>query len=125
MALVRYSDWLGSHPNPNFVKNYVFPSSNIYKAQVYLMRELVLHRGAHEAPNPTEIDFLAVVKPARPRLNAHGRRIRLGGHPAYLSGNIDIVINQKSEPYLNRAGDVVGHSAGGGHYSVVREPHAE
>ena len=46
IALVKYSDWLGSHPNPSLVKNFVASSSNIYASQVYLMRDMV-DRGWH------------------------------------------------------------------------------
>ncbi len=49
LALVRYSDWLGTHPNPKLVKNYVLPTSNIYRAQEYLMRQMVVARVAHFA----------------------------------------------------------------------------
>jgi hypothetical protein len=113
ISLVKYSDWLGSHPNPSLVKNYVQPSSDIYKAQLYLMRDLE-SRGWHEAPNPTEVDFVKVVKVPLPKTTATGRRVWFGGHPTYRAGVIDVVINQKIEPYLNKAGGVVGHSAGGG-----------
>ena len=41
VALVKYSDWLGSHPNPNFVRNYVATKSNIYHPQVDLMQRPV------------------------------------------------------------------------------------
>ena len=47
IALVNYSDWLGSHPNPNFVRNYVPQTSNIYHPQVYLMQQM-LKRGWHD-----------------------------------------------------------------------------
>jgi hypothetical protein len=113
LTLVRYSDWLGSHPNPNLVKNYVLPTSDIYWAQVYLMRDLV-SRGWHEPPNPTEVDFIKIVRKPVPRLGANGSHLIFDGHLAYIGGDIDIVINEKREPYLNNAGTVVGHTAGGG-----------
>ncbi len=34
ISLVKYSDWLGSHPNPSLVKNYVHHSSDLYRSQV-------------------------------------------------------------------------------------------
>jgi len=30
LALVRYSDWAGVHPNPDLVKNFCFSSADIY-----------------------------------------------------------------------------------------------
>ena len=49
ISLVKYSDWLGSHPNPSLVKNYVQSSSDIYEAQLYLMQRMVID-GMARAP---------------------------------------------------------------------------
>ncbi len=105
IALVTYSDWLGSHPNPNFVRNYVATNSNIYHPQVYVMQQM-LRRGGVISPQPTEIDSLQVVTPPV-------RRILRGGQ-AYLGGVIDVVINEKRYAYLDHSGHVAGHTAGGG-----------
>ncbi len=113
VTLVKYSDWLGSHPNPNFVRNYVATTSNIYEAQLILMRDLVA-RGWHEAPNPTEVDLIKIVKAAALRMTVKGRPLMTAGRRTYSSGIIDVVINQKREPYLNRGGEVVGETSGGG-----------
>jgi hypothetical protein len=113
VCLVRYSDWLGSHPSPSLVKNYVSPTSNIYKPQLYLMRELVA-KGWHEAADPTEIQLLKVVKSPDRRRFVHTKANASSGDVGYSAGVIDVVINQKKEPYLNKAGVVVGYSNGGG-----------
>jgi hypothetical protein len=110
LALVRYSDWLGSHPNPNLVKHYVLPTSNLYRSQVYLMQQMV-KRGWHISPQPTEIDFLKVVVPAVTRRLPNGRR--------YLGGVIETVIDELKSPYLDRFGKVVGRTAGGGPTAYV------
>jgi hypothetical protein len=105
LALVRYSDWLGSHPNPNLVKNYVLPTSNIFRAQQYLMRQMVA-RGWHISPEPTEIEFIRVVAPPVTRT--------LPDKHKYMGGVIECVINEQKSPYLDGTGGVVGHTQGGG-----------
>ena len=91
LALVRYSDWLGTHPNPKLVKNYVLPTSNIYRAQEYLMRQMVV-RGWHISPAPTEINFIKVVTPPVTRT--------LPDKDKYMGGVIECVINEMKYPYL-------------------------
>jgi hypothetical protein len=105
LALVRYSDWVGSHPNPKLVNKYVLPTSNIYRAQVYLMQQMVARRW-YISPQPTEVDFLKVVVPPVTRT--------LPDKQKYLGGVIETVINEMKYPYLNLAGKVVGRTAGGG-----------
>ncbi len=105
ISLVKYSDWLGSHPNPSLVKNYVITASDLYRSQVDLMQKMVTHSW-HISPQPTQIDFLKVVVPPVTRTLPDGRK--------YQGGVIDTVINEIMYPYLNRAGKVVGHTAGGG-----------
>jgi len=124
IALVNYSDWVGSHPNPALVKNYATPGSNIYKPQVYLMQQLV-KRGWHEEQNPTIVTFLHIVyvtvssKPSTAGTEDSSRlRVR--------SGVVGVVIDQMKEPYLDGSGRTVGYSAGGGptawRFSLVRIP---
>ena len=105
ISLVKYSDWLGSHPNPSLVKNYVITASDLYRSQVDLMQKMVNHSW-HISPQPTQIDFLKVVVPPVTRTLPDGRK--------YQGGVIETVINEIMYPYLNRAGKVVGHTAGGG-----------
>ena len=80
IALVNYWDWVGSHPNPNLVKNFLSAGSNIYFYWVDVMNAL-LKRGWHDYPDPTQIDFLKVVAPSE----ALGKGI-------YTNGIIDVVI---------------------------------
>jgi hypothetical protein len=112
ITLVGYSDWVGSHPNPRLVSNYAAPFSNIYNGQVYLMEQLQRHH-LHLPPNPTSVDFLAVVKNPVMRRTRQGKTLSIGGHPAYTDGIIDVVITQVTQPYLNQADRVVGYSAKG------------
>ena len=112
LTLVRYSDWVGSHPNPKLVKNYVSAASDVYAAQVYLMREMAkLH--LHLPPTPSQIDFLVTVKKPIVRRKSDGNPIRLAGRLAYTSGTIYVVVQQVTEPYLNKYNQVVGHSTRG------------
>jgi hypothetical protein len=105
LALVRYSDWVASHPDPNLVKDYAIVTSNIYRSQVYLMEQMV-KRGWHVSPKPTEIYFIKIVTPPVTKTLPGGRR--------YEGGVIETVINELKYPYLNRADKIVGYTAGGG-----------
>ena len=112
LTLTRYSDWVGSHPNPNLVRNYASVRSNIYKPQVYLMMQLD-KRHWHLPPTPTQVDFLAVVKKPSIRRSEKGKPLSVAGHRAYSEGIVNVVIQEMTEAYLNRAGNVVGHTAPG------------
>ena len=112
LTLVRYSDWVGSHPNPKLVKNYVSAASDVYAAQVYLMRQM-LKRRLHLPPTPSQIDFLVTVKKPVRRRRGDGTPLRVAGKPAYTSGTIYVVVQQVTEPYLNAHNQVVGHSTRG------------
>lgn len=112
LALVKYSDWLGSHPNPSLVKNYAAPSSNVYKAQVYLMQQMQ-KRGLHLPPTPSQIDFLVTTKKPTRRRSREGKPLSVAGRPAYTSGSVDVVIDEVTEGYLNRHNEVVGYTAKG------------
>lgn len=112
LALVRYSDWVGTHPNPKLVKLYASPTSDIYAAQVYLMTQMK-KRGWHLPPTPTEIDFLVTVKKPQLRRTGRGRTLILHDRHAYTSGTVDVVIDQVTEAYLNAAGRTVGHTSKG------------
>ena len=112
LALTRYSDWVGSHPNPTLVRNYATLTANIYAAQVYLMRQMS-KRGLHLSPTPTEVDFLAVIQRPVRRRSTTGKLMLVAGKPAYTSGIVDVVIRQFTEPYLNRKDRIVGYTARG------------
>ena len=62
IALVKYSDWFGSHPNPNLVQEFRAQTSNMYGPQVYLMQDNGRSRVGIYHPDPTQVDFLKVVK---------------------------------------------------------------
>ena len=112
LALTRYSDWVCSHPNPKLVRNYASVQSNIYKPQVYLMTQLY-KRQWHLPATPTQVDFLVVVKKPVIRRSKDGRPLLVAGHRAYSDGIVNVVIQEMTEAYLNRAGSVVGHTAPG------------
>jgi hypothetical protein len=112
LALVRYSDWVGTHPNPKLVTNYVTPASNVYSAQVYLMTQMA-KRHLHLPPTPSQIDFIAVVKRPTLRRSKSGKLLMLAGKRAYTQGTLDVVIEETTEPYLNAANQIVGHTPGG------------
>jgi hypothetical protein len=112
LALVRYSDWVGTHPNPKLVKNYVTPASNVYSAQVYLMTQMA-ERHLHLPPTPSQIDFVAVIKQPTLRRSKSGRLLMLAGKRAYTPGTIYAVIQQVTEPYLNERDHIVGYTSRG------------
>ena len=47
-------------------------------------------------------------------MTVKGRPLMTAGRRTYSGGVIDVVINEKEEPYLNRGGEVVGETGGGG-----------
>ena len=47
ISLVKYSDWLGSHPNPSLVKNYVITAQICIDRRLYLMQKMVNRLVAH------------------------------------------------------------------------------
>jgi hypothetical protein len=113
ITLVNYSDWVGSHPNPTLVKNFMLPTCNVYTYSVNLMRILVERRW-HDYPNPTEINYFRVVRKPTPIMASRHQPSLLDGHRAYLGGILDVVIVEKNVPYLNHANKIVGYSGGGG-----------
>jgi hypothetical protein len=110
LALVRYSDWLGSHPNPKLVKNFVLTSSNLYPSQLSLMQQMV-HRGWHITPRPTQIDFLKTVGSPVTKSSPSGRK--------YKGAVIETVIDEVKSPYLDGNGRIVGYTGGGGPTAYV------
>jgi len=118
IALVNYSDWVGSHPNPALVKNYATPGSNIYKPQVYLMQQLV-KRGWHITPRPTVVEYLAVISKPAIVTTADGKR--------QFVGSVGVVMKEERSPYLDGDGRTVGYTAGGGPtaYAVSLVKHIE
>ena len=112
LALVRYSDWVGTHPNPKLVTNYATPASNVYAAQVYLMTQMA-KRHLHLPPTPSQIDFIAVIKRPTLRYSKSGVPLTLAGKRAYTPGTIYAVIQQVTEPYLNESDHIVGYTTRG------------
>jgi hypothetical protein len=117
-ALITYSDWAGSHPNPVLVRNFCLSGSDMYSYWVEIMQDLV-RRGWRDYPDPTEVDFLHVVQQPVALTSQGGQPLRWSGHQAYLGGVLDVVINEKKDPYLNKTGRVVGYSGGGGPTAVT------
>jgi hypothetical protein len=113
ITLIRYEDWVWSHPDPALVRNYMIPGGNAYKPELAGVTELV-RKGWHTDPSPTEIDWIGVTLRAKPLHLIDGRRVRVDGRAAYMPAALNILINQKISPYLNDKGVVAGHSNGGG-----------
>jgi hypothetical protein len=114
ITLITYEDWVGSHPNPALVGNYMIRGGQAYQGDVNLMTQLV-KRDWHTDPSPSEIDWIAVTNPPKPFPPIKGKAAVTNGHRLYLPGAaVTIVLNQKVGEYLNNEGQVVGHSPGGG-----------
>ena len=113
IALIRYSDWVGSHPNPDLVKNYTLGSSNIYIYQVRALRVMVT-RGWHLPPWPSQVNFLTVVHAPIAQVTTNGKRLLRDGHQAYTRGVLDVVMDEQRAPYLDSTDRIVGYSGGGG-----------
>ncbi|HTW08778.1 MAG TPA: hypothetical protein VME46_14780, partial [Acidimicrobiales bacterium] len=112
ITLVRYEDWVWSHPNPLLVANYMVPGTRAYVSERRQLEELVQH-GWHSNTSPSEIDWIWVLQ--RPQ------RSRVAGRKAgaAVAGTRDlaivvIIVHQRVSPFLDDRGDVVGHSQGGG-----------
>ncbi len=110
ITLVRYQDWVWSHPNPSFVKRYMQPGTALYEGEVTTIRGLA-RRGWRSYPAPTEIDWLRIELVPTPLLVA-GHAIRVDGHLAFTPATVTAVITQRVTDYLNRSGQVVGHTPG-------------
>jgi hypothetical protein len=103
ITLIRYEDWVWSHPDPALVRNYMIPGGNAYKPELAGVTELV-RKGWHTDPSPTEIDWIGVTLRAKPLHLIDGRRVRVDGRAAYMPAALNILINQKISPYLNDKG---------------------
>lgn len=112
VTLLTYQDWVGSHPDPALVPNYFVKGTQPYRAEVSLMRELLV-RGWHINPSPTEIDWLAVTSQPAPLL-IDGKHTMRNGRALFGVGSVTIVIDRKRSAYLDGQGNVVGYSVGGG-----------
>jgi len=112
LTLTKYWDWVGAHPNPKLVTNYMAASCELYRGQVYLMQQMQ-KRHIHLPPTPTTVDFLAVIREPMLRRVSRGIILRIAKRPAYTDGIIDVVITENTEPYLDSAGHIVGYTAKG------------
>lgn len=113
VTLITYEDWLGSHPNPKLVDEYMIKGSAPYKGDVSFLTTL-LRRGWHTDYAPSEIDWLRVTVSPRPLPTIGGKPLMLGGHPAWEPASINMVVNQTSSPYLNGRGRAVAYSRNNG-----------
>jgi hypothetical protein len=108
LTLVRYQDWVWSHPDPSLVGNYMMPGTAAYRNEETSIRTFA-RRSLHADPSPTEIDWLAVTgQPHR----MPGKT--LGAHHEYTPCVVTAVINQKVGTLLSPEGVPVLHSPGGG-----------
>ncbi|MGH9107382.1 MAG: hypothetical protein ACRDZX_16460 [Acidimicrobiales bacterium] len=113
VTLIRYEDWVWSHPNPTLVDNYMVPGGNVYSDELKVVTQLV-RKGWHTDPSPSEIDWVGVtVLPAPLRL-INGKIAYVNGHIAYKPASVNIVIRQRVDRYLNNQDQTVGHTPGGG-----------
>jgi hypothetical protein len=113
-TLTTYRDWVYSHPNPAYVSHYMFSSGNQYASEVQNLSTLRT-KGWHEDPVPTEIQWAKVT------LAPVATNYKIDGHVAFRGGAITIVQVLTTAPYLDSAGQVVGHEPGGGSvaYSIT------
>ena len=108
LTLVRYQDWVWSHPDPSLVRNYMMPGTAAYRNEEASISTFA-RRSLHADPSPTEIDWLAIT--GRPR-RMLGKT--LGGHPAYTPCAVTAVINQRVGTLLSPEGKPELRSPGGG-----------
>jgi hypothetical protein len=113
LTLIRYEDWVASHPDPALVSRYMVPGVRTYQAERSEMVWLS-QRGWHLAPRPTEVDWLAVTMAPSRIMGGSSHPVRIGGHVAHEPSALNVVLTLASRPYLNRTGAVVGHSVGEG-----------
>jgi hypothetical protein len=108
LTLVRYQDWVWSHPDPSLVGNYMMPGTAAYRNEKSQVSYLERH-SLHSNFSPTEIDWLAITELPR---SVHGALLR--GHVAYTPCVMNVVINQRVGAILNAKGKPVVYSPGGG-----------
>jgi hypothetical protein len=113
VTLITYEDWVGSHPDPALVRNYMIAGKKSYQGDMKLMTELV-RESLHLDPSPSEIDWLDVTVLPKPMRRADGRPIRINGRQVYMPAWVNVVIDEKTEAYLNAQGKAVSHTPGGG-----------
>lgn len=70
-------------------------------------------RHLHLPPTPTQVDFLVVAKEPTLLGGPHDGVLKIGNHPEYTDGVIDVVITDVTQPYLNVEGHAVGYTAEG------------
>jgi hypothetical protein len=111
VTLVRYEDWVGSHPDPALVPNYMIKGGNAYASEVKLITWLQ-KRGWHTDPSPTEIDWASVTAEPRAMPLVNGEPAQIRGHRLYMPGAaVNVVLDLRVGELLNRTGQVVGHSS--------------
>jgi hypothetical protein len=113
VTLIRYEDWVWSHPRPSLVRNYMIAGGPTFTKELRGISRLA-RNGWHTDPSPTEIDWVAVTKTAKPVPAIDGKPAQLGGHQAYASASANIVLDQKAGAYLSSGGRVVGTWRGAG-----------
>lgn len=113
VTLIRYQDWVWSHPNPALVSRYMLAGTSLYSGEVTDVRNLET-KGWHADPIPTQIDWAGVTEIPKPLLGRNGKPVVVRGHERYGPGMVNIVVTLIVEPYLNASGEVASHSPGGG-----------
>ncbi len=108
ITLVRYQDWVWSHPNPSFVKRYMQPGTALYKLELSRIEQLQSHH-LHADASPTDIDWLGITLPPRRLITSS-----VQGHPMFSPAALNVVINQRVGVLLNHRGVAVMRSPGGG-----------
>ena len=106
-TLTTYRDWVLSHPNPALAVNYMMTTGNDYTSEVQNLRSLQ-SKGWHEDPTPSVIQWAKVTR--TPTASTY----KVNGHPLFSGGSVTVVQVLTTAPYLNGAGQVVGHEPGGG-----------
>ncbi len=70
----------------------------------------MVSRQWHQYPDPTEVDFLKVIRVPIVETSPHRKTIVRGDTFSYGAGVLDVVIRARRYPYLNSAGKIVGYS---------------
>lgn len=111
-TLTTYRDWVYAHPSPTLVAKYMMTTGNDYKSEVQNLTTL-RNKGWHASPVPSVIQWAKVTR--QPAVTTY----KVNGHMLFGGGSITVVQVLTTSPYLNGAGEVVGHEPGGGPVAYV------
>jgi hypothetical protein len=111
-TLTTYRDWVYAHPSPTLVAKYMMTTGNDYQSEVQNLTTLQ-SKGWHASPIPSVIQWARVTR--EPSVTTY----KVSGHTLFGGGSVTVVQVLTTAPYLNGAGQVVGHEPGGGPVAYV------